>query len=235
MLLAALALLSCATASAQHYTQSRYYNNQTRRLDYSRGQGTWSNRYRYHLNPYNYFGLRIGAALGTVISDDPALDGGKVKTGLNLAAVAGISLSQDAPLYFETGLQYIEKGGKKDYAGRDFTYMLRYMEVPLLIKYCYSPDGHFAIQPFAGGYLACGVGGKMKNFRDRDIYPSFGKGSLEQPAFQRFDGGLKVGCGFSYDVLYADVTYEYGLTNISHDYFDTSHNSVFSINVGVNF
>lgn len=235
MLLCTLLVLACAPACAQHFTQSRYYNNSTGRLDYTRGQGSWSHRYRYSLNPYNYFGLRLGASMVTVSSDDPNLDGGKTKTGLNIAAIAGISLSDYTPIYFETGLQYIEKGGKKEIGKEDMTYTLGYLEVPLVVKYCYSPDGHFAVQPYFGGYLACGVGGKMKNFRNREAYNSFGHDTPEQPRFQRFDGGLKVGCGVSYDVLYFDVCYEYGLTNICHDYFDTSHNSVFSFNIGVNF
>ena len=147
----------------------------------------------------------------------------------------GISLSQYTPLYFETGLMYTEKGGKQGSGNNKITYALNYLEVPLLVKYMYSPDGHFAVQPYLGGYLACGVSGKIKNVHDRAAYNSFGDDMEGLPRFQRFDGGLKFGCGVSYDVLYADICYSYGLSNISHDYFDSSHNSVFSLNIGVNF
>ena len=51
-----------------------------------------------------YYGLRLGAAFSTVNSDDPYLDGGSTKTGLNVGAVAGFQLGYRSPVYFETGL-----------------------------------------------------------------------------------------------------------------------------------
>ena len=236
ILLTMLMLMTCLAGNAQHFKNSRYYDSKTGSLNYNQRQGdTWSNRYRYHIDPYNYYGLRLGLNLGTVQSDDPWLAGGKTRSGLNIGAVMGISLSQYTPLYFETGLMYTEKGGKQGSGNNKITYALNYLEVPLLVKYMYSPDGHFAVQPYLGGYLACGVSGKIKNFHDRAAYNSFGDDMEGLPRFQRFDGGLKFGCGVSYDVLYADICYSYGLSNISHDYFDSSHNSVFSLNIGVNF
>ena len=179
----------------------------------------------------NYYGLRIGPSFSTVNSDDKTLDGGKTQTGLSVGAVAGIALSNRAPVYFETGLFYTEKGGKKKLSdGKKMTYDLNYLEVPLTVKYAYSPDSHFSIQPFAGGYLACGVGGKIKNYRERESESSF-----SSDRFKRFDGGLRVGCGLAYDMFYADISYDIGLANICHDEFDTSHNGCLSLNVGVNF
>ena len=46
-------------------------------------------------------------------SDDSRLDGGKWQTGLNVGVVAGISLTDQQPLYLETGLSYTEKGGTR--------------------------------------------------------------------------------------------------------------------------
>ena len=42
-------------------------------------------------------------------------------------------------------------------------------------------------------------------------------------------------CGVSYDVLYAEINYELGLANISHDDFAKAHNGTFNLNIGVNF
>lgn len=44
-----------------------------------------------------------------------------------------------------------------------------------------------------------------------------------------------MGCGLGYDIFYADITYDLGLANISHDEFDTSRTRCLSINCGVNF
>ena len=87
-----------------------------------------------------------------------------------------------------------------------------------------------SLMPFVGGYLSVGVGGKIKDFGNRHAYSSF-----DDVGFKRFDGGVKVGCGLQYDYLYAEVGYDFGLSNISHDYFDTSHTGALSATIGVNF
>lgn len=211
-------------ASAQCYRQSRYYNNRTDRLEYGRhdsGLGTGN----------MYYGFRIGPSFSFVNSDDSRLDGGDWQTGLNVGALVGIPLSANIPLYIEAGLFYDEKGGRKKLpSGKKMTYDLNYLQLPIVAKYIYSPDGRFSIQPFFGGYLALGVGGKIKNFEDREAF-----GSFSDEGFQRFDGGLRLGCGVGYDLFYVDLTYDIGLSNICHDTFDTSHNGSLSLNFGVNF
>ena len=136
----------------------------------------------------------------------------------------GLPLSQSVPLYAEIGLQYTEKGGRKRLSSsKKMTYDLNYIELPIVVKYIYPIDRNFTLQPFFGGYLALGVGGKIKNFEQREAFSSF-----SDDAFQRFDGGLRLGCGVGYDLFY-------GLSNICHDTFDTSHNGCLSLNFGVNF
>jgi hypothetical protein len=184
-----------------------------------------------HTHTDVYYGLRIGAAFATVNSDDRYLDGGSAKTGLNVGAVAGFQVAYRSPVYFETGLSYIEKGGKGNYEGTKFTYSLDYLEVPLVMKYMIDIDRMFSIQPYVGGYLALGVAGKIKDFGHRQAYSSFDS----KEGFQRFDGGIKIGCGIQYDFVYAEIGYDFGLSNISHDYFDTSHTGAFFTTVGFNF
>lgn len=212
-------------AQAQHYRESKYYNRNTDRLDYGRrsaGDGPQAG--------ITYYGLRMGAAFSNVNSDDPSLDGGEWQTGFNVGAVVGIALSDYTPLFFETGLSYIEKGGKNSVSGKKMTYDLNYFQVPIVVKYIYDVDGDFSVQPFFGGYLSLGIGGKIKNYQDREAFSSF-----SSDAFQRFDGGLRVGCGLGFDMFYADLSYDIGLSNISHDMFDKSHNGCLSLTFGVNF
>ena len=177
-----------------------------------------------------YYGLRLGAAFSTVNSDDPRLDGGNTQTGLNVGVVAGFQLSPVSPVYLETGIYYTEKGGEGNYQNKKFTYGMNYLEVPLLLKYAIPIESRFTVQPYFGGYLACGVSGKIKDYGDRHAYSSF-----DDNAFRRFDGGLRIGCGAQYDIIYAEVAYEFGLANICDDTFDTSHNRCFYLNCGVNF
>ena len=76
------------------------------------------------------------------------------------------------------------------------------------------------------------MGGKVKDFNNREAYSSF---SDSPYSFQRFDGGIRMGCGVQYDMFYVDLTYDLGLANVSHDDFDESRNSALMLNFGLNF
>ena len=109
--------------------------------------------YRHSLTN-SYYGLRVGLALSSVNSDDSYLDGSGLSSGVSMGFVAGFQMVPASPLYFETGLNYTEKGGRGHFGGSKFTYDLNYLEVPLLLKYDYRTDHDFSVQPFIGGYLA---------------------------------------------------------------------------------
>ena len=218
MMIALMSLALTVPALAQ-YGRPHYYNRPA------------PSRYiPYQGSPEMYFGLRLGAAFSTVNSDDRYLDGGSMKTGLDIGTVVGFQLGYHSPVYFETGLSYVEKGGEGRYEGAKFTYGLNYLEMPLVVKYKADLAPGFSVQPFLGGYVAVGVGGKIKDFGHRQAYSSFDK-----EGFNRFDGGIKVGCGVQFQFLYAELGYDFGLANISHDYFDTSRTGSFFATIGVNF
>lgn len=228
VLLAFLGLFLSMSSYAQH--SSRYRSN------YRRGQNYNANRYNF--NHYTesglgvYYGLRLGLSVATVNSDNSSLDYSDATTGLNLGFVAGMQLSYSVPLFLESGLYYTEKGGKGTSSSysQKFTCNLHYLEVPIVVKYQYFVNNDFAIQPFAGGYLACGVGGKIKNYQAREAFNSF-----SDDTFQRFDGGLRIGCGISFQSLYMDMGYDFGLADIGHGDFDSTHTGSFMVNIGVNF
>ena len=176
-----------------------------------------------------YVGLRVGLNASQVSSDSPLLDGSGVKSGLNIGVAAGTQLTYRAPLFLETGLYYSQKGGKSGSGVDKFTYDLNYLEVPL-VKYKHFVGNQTSIQPYAGGYLALGTDGKIKNYGTRTAFSSF-----ENGYFNRFDGGLKIGCGVGYNMLYLDASYDIGLANIGQDSFDDTHNGCFTLNIGVNF
>ena len=177
-----------------------------------------------------YYGLRVGFNVSNVRSDDPYLDGGSAKAGVNLGFVAGFQLVPQSPVYVETGLLYSEKGGKGNCGGRSFTYGLNYLEVPLVMKVMMPLDPQTTVQPFLGVYASAGVGGKIKDFNQRQAYSTF-----DDEGFERFDAGLRLGCGLQYSNLYAEIGYDLGLSNVSHDYFDTAQTGAFFATVGVNF
>jgi hypothetical protein len=201
-----------------------------------------------HNNVEQYYGLRLGLSIASLSSDDVNFDMNS-RTGLNFGAVYGLQLANSTPLWAEFGLLYTEKGGENtNFAGvveinnikynysQKVTTRLSYLQVPIVVKYAFDLADDFYLQPFLGGYLALGVGGKTKeygtttaNFEvERNSYSSY-------DYFKRFDGGLRVGCGIEYQMVYAEAGFDFGLANISDDDFNSTHTRNFFINVGVNF
>ena len=179
-----------------------------------------------------YVGLRIGPSFTTVHSDDPYLDGSNMKAGLDVGIAAGFPLSSYIPLYLESGLYYIEKGGRGTVGGSRFKYNLDYLELPFVFKYQVNMNRSLSVQPYLGGYLGLGVAGRIKDFQEREAYSSFGNTDY---SFRRGDAGIRVGCGIGYDMLYAELNYDWGLANISHNSFDDCRNSALTLTVGINF
>ena len=219
LLVAIFSILSVMPASAQ-FGRGRHSYSSSRH----------SSSYRSNYLPNMYGGLRFGLSAAHVSSDSPYLDGGNTQSGLNVGAVVGIQMAPRAPLFFETGLLYSEKGGKGEDHGQKFTFDLNYIEVPMVLKYSAQVAPATAVEPFVGGYMACGVGGKIKDYGQRAAYSSFSDHN-----FKRFDGGIRVGCGLAYEMLYAELGYDFGLSNIGDDDFNDTHNGAFFMNVGINF
>ena len=128
MMISMLAVLTAVPSVAQYVR--RPYSRPV--APSYRSHYTTTPRHRSALD--GYFGLRIGLGVGTVNADDRYLDGGSPKAGLNVGMVAGLQLAPATPLYLETGLSYIEKGGKGGPYDA-YNYSLNYLEVPLLVKY----------------------------------------------------------------------------------------------------
>ncbi len=191
-----------------------------------------------HNNVEQYYGLRLGLNIASMSSDLSNFDTDS-RTGLAFGAVYGLQLANNTPLWLEFGAMYSEKGGENtSFVTTDkdtnkevmqkVTMRLSYLEVPVVVKYAFDVADDFYVQPFLGGYLAMGIGGKTKYYNDRTSDSSFDN-------FNRFDGGLRVGCGAEYQMVYAEVGFDFGLANISDDDFNSTRTRNFFINVGVNF
>ena len=93
-----LAVLLAMPMAAQYYRSSRYTHH---------GHSNYHRSYSEI-----YYGLRLGVNVATVNSDDPFLDGGSGQTGLGVGMTIGFQLAPASPLFLETGLSYMEKGGE---------------------------------------------------------------------------------------------------------------------------
>lgn len=226
-LLFAAGFLTAVSASAQYYPDGRP-------IPPSKRYGYYNGRTDNRRGPHDtYYGFRIGMAIASVHSDAAILDGSDPKVGLDVGFVVGTRIAPPStPLYFETGLSYTEKGGKGDYKGNKFTYGLDYLQLPLLLKYKFPVASETTIDPFVGGYLAVGVGGKIKDYGDREAYSSFGS---DQASFKRFDGGIRLGCNLNYNILTVGLSYDIGLANVGHYDFEDTRTGALNLNVGVTF
>lgn len=192
-----------------------------------------------------YYGVRLGVGFNTIGSSSKYIKGNTVFTGLNIGGVVGFSLTDEAPLFVETGASYAQKGAKGTYKDPSMKpyeakYNLGYLEIPAVVKYVYAADDQLSLQPFAGIFLDAGLGGSMKmqsGIEDPQKRPAFSDyhDAPDDVHFKRFDIGLKLGCGVSYDVFYGEVYYDLGLANTCNDIIDTTHNRRLGINIGVNF
>lgn len=204
-------------------------------------------RSRYnHNDTERYYGLRLGLNISTLNSNMADMDMGS-RTGLMFGAVYGFQLANSAPLWMETGLFYSEKGGEINtpqdvilsYGGTDkkvtvnnIKCRLSYLQVPIVCKFNIDLMDDLFLQPFLGGYLALGVGGRMK-FDTKEIADRQANDSFDY--VNRFDGGLRLGCGIEYQMVYAEAGFEFGLTNISKSDFDRVRTQNFFLTAGVNF
>lgn len=231
-LLLSLVCAATLTASAQYYPDGRPIPPRHRN-GYNGYNGYSSRNYDRGFNAGNtYYGLHVGMAVGTIRSDAELLDGTSPKVGLDVGVDVGTRIVPSAPVFFETGLSFVQKGGKGEYKNEKFTYGLNYLEMPLLLKYKYYASPGFSIEPHVGGYLALGVGGTIKDYAEREAYSSFGS---DEASFKRFDGGLRLGCGLSYNALHFALSYDIGLANVGNYDFEYTHTGALNLSVGVRF
>ena len=173
-----------------------------------------------------YYGARMGLALGKLTGDVGDYDG--MKAGLTLAGVVGLRLSNQSPVFLESGLYYTQRGGKDG----SYTADLNCLEIPILLKYGIQASDGIAILPFIGPYFAYGIAGETEYVGED------GKKAKER-TYKHFlnhhDMGIKIGCGMEYNMLYLELAYQFGLSNISDNDDLSIHANQLSINLGVNF
>ena len=171
-----------------------------------------------------YYGIRIGMNSSSIGSDNELLDASSSRVGMSLGGVIGLRLSESHPTFLESGLYYIQKGGK----GKGYKVELNYLEVPVLIKYGFQASGSdLAFLPFVGPYFSYAIGGKYKEGGTK--HSSFKSGF-----YNHADVGFKLGCGFEYHMLYGEIGYQFGVTDIS-DIDDPAHIRGLFLHFGVNF
>lgn len=188
-------------------------------------------------NSSMYYGVRLGMSFAGISGESNSTNNmkyGSLTTGLTLGGVVGLRLSENTPVFLESGLYYTQRGGKRD----KVSVGLNYLEIPLLVKYAFALSDHVAIIPHLGPYFAFAVGGKtkIKDMPDgnggthTEKFSSFNDGY-----FNHSDMGLKLGVGVEWNMLYLEGGYQFGIKNIADDDDLTARNHNIFMNFGVNF
>ncbi|MGP1476619.1 MAG: porin family protein [Phocaeicola sp.] len=176
-----------------------------------------------------YYGIRLGFTSASLSGD---LDRYGSKLGLTLGGVVGLRVSETNPLFLESGLYYTERGGKKGKERVGYNNL----EIPLLIKYGFRAQD-VAFLPFIGPYFSYAISGKTKYTADGVTIStgSFDEHKAPTGGLKRANMGFKLGCGVEYNKMYAELGYQFGVTNVcKKDDLSARSNALF-VNIGINF
>ncbi len=171
-----------------------------------------------------YFGARLGIDFAHLSGD---IGSACSRTGLTLGAICGVRVSEQTPICIESGIYYTERGTHRNVEDYKEKINLSYLELPVLIKYGFDLGHDMAILPYVGPYFSLGVGGRIKD--NVSNVSAFGDNK-----FNRFDMGMKFGCGFEYNHLYIEAGYQLGIANIAKESLSTIHGNAWFINIGFN-
>lgn len=168
---------------------------------------------RFHL------GIRGGLSANTLTGDVDGVNPLYFFTG-GLAFDAQIA---SIPIFIGWGLNYLNAGYEYEIRGNKYTYNYKWddahsLHIPLVVGYHFNVAPNLFISPFIGGFASY-------NLKDAD----------EEWDKDRFNYGLRIGCGLNFGRLTFDLAYDYGLKKL-WDYTDKSiHTGTFFATIGVNF
>lgn len=190
------------------------------------------------------FGARVGISLANMAGADvDALidDEKKGRIGLSIGGYVGIPLGTS--LIFQPELLYVQKGVKdvfEEGGGKStVTFMLDYIEIPILVKYVIPTSGSVTPSLYAGpfiGFLASSKGNSKVSFAGFSLDEDF---ELEKDEMNSTEFGLVFGGGLDINKIAIDIRYDLGLTSPfkadeGEDALKVT-NSAIQITVGVNF
>lgn len=200
----------------------------------------------------DYTSIRVGynAASFRLSGFDNADLDSSTKPGLNVGLAFGWNLGHSG-FAIEPGFMYTMKGG--EIRGKNYVYgytdlstiktTMHLIEIPLVVKYNIplSQSG-CNLQPFFGGFLSFGLGGKSKDSENHESYETFGDNTDQ---FDAVDAGLRAGVGLNINYLYMELAYDFGLVNLPNNEYrnwgydngfdDAIHSKCLSLNIGFNF
>lgn len=156
------------------------------------------------------FGIKGGANMSNLYSDDEGVDDNNVLWGFNAGVYAAFPISDN--IFIQPEILFTTKGAEleynSDFASGTSKFKLNYVEVPLLVRFDLTENFNIHV----GGYASYLVSSKVTG--DGDI--EFDE-ELDADDFERFDAGLSAGIGIKLNPIGIGLRYNYGLTTIGKE------------------
>lgn len=199
------------------------------------------------------FGPRVGLNISNYSLDKlPEYDLDS-KVGFNVGVAVEFPIVRS--FYINSGLFYTTKGAKSEIVEDSETFKTTfnagYLELPVYASYRLNLAEASQLQVNFGPYFAFGVNGKVKEEYTDSEYPEdnekfdydlFGVADPESDDYKagmkRFDCGLGIGLGYTWNRIYLGINYQFGLVNIADKKewgVGKVKNNNFNISVGYNF
>ena len=178
----------------------------------------------------NYFNLKIGTSLYSQTNS-----GGSPIVGF----IGGLSYEPKLAnkIWLEVGARYVDKGTRIGTVANvtQFTTRLRYVDIPVYVKYTYEVRNFFTWAVYGGPSIGIATGARNRFFSIGqpvvlDI-PIGGTGGLNPTDFAANLGGeLNFKTGYGYVSLFTE--FQYGLSTVLSDLAGNSLNNI-GLNIGL--
>ncbi|MFR9603210.1 MAG: outer membrane beta-barrel protein [Rikenellaceae bacterium] len=201
----------------------------------------------YSQRPSNFWTIKAGVNFSTFANSDYSSE---ALTGFNVGVNRAFSISDQSPIFFQTGLAMEMKGAKNSYSidGVEFknTTKVYALEVPMLMNIGFDLSQKSTLRPFVGLYYSFALGGRIEAdgestnpFKKKSVTLGDGEESMESRIFNRSDFGVRVGVDYKYTKYSIGIAYDLGLTNVYAKKYRAqnyeANTGSFSINLGYFF
>lgn len=122
------------------------------------------------------------------------------------------------PVFVGFGLNYLNEGCKYEYRGKTETSDASAIHVPLVFGYHFNVAPNLFVSPYMGSFASYCVEDMDNKYVDDD---------------DRFNYGLRFGCGLNFTRLTFDLAYDLGLKNFGSSEYD-SRSGTFFVTIGYN-
>lgn len=169
-----------------------------------------------------HMGIRAGVTVSSLVGSDADYAAGSLTF-----PTAGFGIDFQVapiPIFVGVGLNYMNQGYQREYSSRYYSeiepFDVHSIQMPITASYHINVAPNLFVNPFVGPWFSY-------NLNDFDADEDFDN--------DRFDYGLRFGCGVNFGRLYMDLGYDLGLKNWYDSSDHTAFTGIFFATIGFNW